>query len=46
MVNSMSDPKFIGGFFWWNYVEEMLPYSTSQYFQLLRNTIINLKAPS
>lgn len=46
MVNSMTDPRFIGGFFWWNYVEEMLPYSTSSYFQLLRQTIITLKSPN
>lgn len=46
MVDSMTDPRFIGGFFWWNYAEEMLPYSTSGYWQLLRQTIGNLKAPS
>jgi hypothetical protein len=46
MVDRLTDPKFIGGFFWWYYAEEMLPYSTSRYFSLLRNTIINLKAPS
>jgi hypothetical protein len=46
MVNSSTDPRFIGGFFWWNYVEQMLPYSTSSYWRLLRQTIINLKAPS
>jgi len=46
MVNTMNDPRFIGGFFWWNYVEQMLPYSTSSYFQLLRQTIITLKSPN
>lgn len=46
MVNSMNDPRFIGGVFWWNYAEQMVPYSTSKYWQLLRNTLINLKAPS
>ncbi|WP_425111732.1 hypothetical protein [Burkholderia anthina] len=46
MVDSMTDPRFIGGFFWWNYVEQMLPYSTSSYFQLLRQTIITLKSPN
>lgn len=46
MVNSMGDPRFIGGFFWWNYVEEMLPYTKSSYFQLLRQTILPLKAPA
>ncbi|GLU30977.1 hypothetical protein Busp01_08190 [Trinickia caryophylli] len=46
MVNSTTDPRFIGGFFWWYYAEEMIPYSTSHYWQLLRQTIINLKAPS
>ena len=46
MVNTFADPKFIGGFFWWNYAEEMVPYSTSSYFKLLKQTIINLKAPS
>jgi hypothetical protein len=46
MVSSINDPRFIGGFFWWYYAEEMVPYSTSSYWQLLRNTILNLKAPS
>ncbi|NPT39787.1 hypothetical protein GNZ12_00295 [Paraburkholderia sp. 1N] len=46
MVDSMADPKFIGGFFWWYYAEEMIPYSTSTYWQLLRQTIIPLKAPA
>lgn len=46
MVNSMTDPRFIGGFFWWNYAEQMVPYSTVSYFQLLRQTIITLKAPN
>ncbi|CAN7554377.1 hypothetical protein LJR230_003870 [Trinickia sp. LjRoot230] len=46
MVNSMADPRFIGGFFWWYYAEEMIPYTTSSYWQLLRQTILNLKAPA
>lgn len=46
MVDTFADPRFIGGFFWWNYVEEMLPYSTSTYWQLLRQTILPLKAPA
>jgi hypothetical protein len=46
MVDTMNDPRFIGGFFWWNYVEQMLPYSTSSYWQLLRQTILPLKAPN
>lgn len=46
MVNSSTDPRFIGGYFWWNYVEQMLPYSSSSYWQLLRQTEVNLKAPS
>ena len=40
-----SDPRFIGGYFWWNYVEQMLPYSTSSYWSLLNNTIKPLAAP-
>lgn len=44
MVDSFNDPKFIGGFFWWYYAEEMVPYST-QYWQLLDQTIMTLKAP-
>ncbi|WP_245983241.1 hypothetical protein [Trinickia fusca] len=45
MVNTMNDPRFIGGFFWWYYAEEMVPYTTSSYFKLLRQTILPLKAP-
>ena len=45
MVNSLNDPKFIGGFFRWNYVEQMLPWNTSQYWQLLDQTITPLKVP-
>ena len=44
MVDSFADPKFVGGFFWWNYVEQMVPYTT-QYWQLLNQTISPLKAP-
>jgi len=44
MVNSFDNPKFIGGFFWWHYAEQMVPY-TSQYWQLLNQTIMPLKAP-
>lgn len=40
-----ADPRFIGGYFWWNYVEQMLPYSTSSYWSLLNNTIKPLTAP-
>ena len=40
-----SDPRFIGGYFWWNYAEQMLPYSTSSYWSLLNNTIKPLAAP-
>ncbi|RAO76082.1 hypothetical protein [Dyella jiangningensis] len=44
MVNSFKDPKFIGGFFWWNYAEQMVPY-TKSYFTTLKNTIAPLKVP-
>ncbi|WP_199030198.1 MULTISPECIES: hypothetical protein [Ralstonia] len=40
-----ADPRFIGGYFWWNYVEQMLPYSSSSYWSLLNNTIKPLAAP-
>ncbi len=40
-----ADPRFIGGYFWWNYAEQMLPYSTSSYWSLLNNTIKPLAAP-
>ena len=40
-----SDPRYIGGVFWWNYAEQMLPYSTSSYWSLLNNTIKPLAAP-
>jgi hypothetical protein len=43
MVNSLADPKFIGGCFWWYYSEQMVPH-TSQYWQLLNQTISPLKA--
>ena len=44
MVNSSTDPRFVGGFFWWNYAEQMVPYTTT-YWTLLRNTIQPLKVP-
>ncbi len=40
-----ADRRFIGGYFWWNYAEQMLPYSTSSYWSLLNNTIKPLAAP-
>lgn len=44
MVNSNTDPRFVGGFFWWNYAEQMVPYTTT-YWTLLRDTIQPLKVP-
>ena len=44
MVNTTIDPKFIGGVFWWNYAEQMVPYTT-KYWQLLYQTLVPLKAP-
>jgi hypothetical protein len=44
MVNSFKDPKFIGGFFWWYYAEEMVPY-TKSYWTLLDQTIAPLNVP-
>ncbi len=31
--------NYIGGYFWWNYAEEMVPYQTSTLFQTLNNAI-------
>lgn len=45
MVNTLKDPKFIGGFFWWYYAEEMVPYTKSTYWTLLDQTIAPLKVP-
>jgi hypothetical protein len=44
MVNTMNDPKYVGGVFWWNYREQMVPY-TKYYWNLLDQTIAPLKAP-
>lgn len=44
MVNSFKDPKFIGGVFWWNYAEQMVPMKKA-YWKLLNDTIAPLKAP-
>lgn len=44
MVNTFADPKFVGGFFWWNYAEQMVP-ATTQYWVLLNSTLGGLKAP-
>jgi hypothetical protein len=44
MVNSFNDPKFVGGFFWWYYAEEMVPY-TKTYWSVLNQTIAPLKVP-
>ena len=44
MVNTNKDPKFVGGFFWWYYAEEMVPY-TKTYWSVLDQTIAPLKVP-
>ncbi len=44
MVNTITDPKFIGGFFWWYYAEQMVPYTT-QYWQLLNEVLLSLVEP-
>lgn len=44
MVNTFNDPKFVGGFFWWYYAEEMVPY-TKSYWSTLDQTIAPLKVP-
>ncbi|MGT2510404.1 hypothetical protein [Cupriavidus basilensis] len=46
MADQLNDPRFIGGYFWWNYAEQMVPYQTSSYWQLLRKTIAPLRAPN
>lgn len=38
-------PRFVGGVFWWNYAEQMVPYTPSYYWTLLRDTITPLPAP-
>jgi hypothetical protein len=38
-------PRFVGGVFWWNYVEQMLPYTSSSYWKLLYDTLTPLPAP-
>jgi hypothetical protein len=45
MGTKIADPRFIGGYFWWNYAEQMVPYSTSSYWNLLNQTIKPLAAP-
>lgn len=40
-----ADPRFVGGYFWWYYAEEMVPYTTSSYWNLLKQTISPLPAP-
>ncbi|WP_346948532.1 hypothetical protein [Dyella sp.] len=44
MVNTMKDSRFIGGVFWWNYAEQMVPY-TKTYWGTLNQTISTLKVP-
>lgn len=44
MVNTFNDPRFIGGFFWWYYAEQMVPYTTT-YWNALYQTIAPLKVP-
>ena len=44
MINTLNDPKYIGGGFWWNYAEQMVPYTTN-YWQLLDDTMIGLPQP-
>lgn len=45
MADSIDDPRFAGGFFWWYYAEEMIPYDSSHYWQLLDQTIGGLRPP-
>lgn len=44
MVNTIKNPKFIDGVFWWNYAEQMVPY-TKSYWTTLSHTIARLKVP-
>ncbi|GGY14005.1 hypothetical protein GCM10008098_00800 [Rhodanobacter panaciterrae] len=44
MVNTIKNPRFVGGFFWWNYAEQMVPY-TKAYWTTLNQTIAPLKVP-
>ncbi len=34
-------PRYIGGYFWWNFVREMVPYQTSALFPVLKAAIQN-----
>lgn len=45
MADNLSNPRFIGGYFWWNYVQQMVPHQSSAYWRLLRQTIAPLRAP-
>lgn len=45
MINTPPSPRFVGGVFWWNYVAQMLPYTSSSYWSLLYNTMTKLRAP-
>lgn len=38
-------PRFVGGVFWWNYAEQMIPHTSSYYWTLLRDTLAPLPAP-
>ena len=45
MIGNFANARFIGGVFWWNYAEQMVPHTTGTYWPLLRDTIAPLPAP-
>lgn len=44
LINTIQNPRYVGGVFWWYYAEEMVPW-TSTYWKLLDNTWLTLPAP-
>ncbi len=38
LVKSIKHPRFVGGVFWWNYVEQMLPWRQSTLWQELKTS--------
>ncbi len=44
MIGCQLSPKFVGGVFWWNYAEQMVPSATSNLFSILKTTIASAAA--
>ncbi len=45
MIDTIQNPRYVGGVFWWYYAEQMVPWNGNRYWQLLDNTLSTLPPP-